>query len=394
VAGGIFLIQDDGQLVEMGQQSYDAEAHLQELLARYPNLLAGDQMNSESPRRWLLVACEVPVPFEGGTSGSLALDHLFLDQNAVPTLVEVKRSSDTRIRREVVAQMLDYAANAVAYWPAEKIRQLFENRCASEGSDPLVTLCDLLGGEADADGFWQKVKTNLQAGRIRLLFVADRIPPELRRIVEFLNEQMDPAEVLAVEISQYVSKERELKALVPRVIGQTGEAQQRKGVATAEGRQWDESSFLAELEARSGPEVSQVARQIVEWARGHLPRFSWGKGIIHGSFTPVLDYQGLPYWPITIYTYGRVETLFQHMLTKRPFDDLAMRQEWMRRLNAISGVSIAPERVNARPSIPLSILVDQAALRQFLAVLEWVVGQITLSASATAPAARDGTGQA
>ena len=28
-----------------------------------------------------------------------------------PTLVEVKRSSDTRIRREVVGQMLDYAAN-------------------------------------------------------------------------------------------------------------------------------------------------------------------------------------------------------------------------------------------------------------------------------------------
>ena len=31
----------------------------------------------------------------------------------MPTLVEVKRSSDTRIRREVVGQMLHYAANAV-----------------------------------------------------------------------------------------------------------------------------------------------------------------------------------------------------------------------------------------------------------------------------------------
>jgi hypothetical protein len=31
----------------------------------------------------------------------------------VPTLLEVKRSSDTRIRREVVGQMLDYAANGV-----------------------------------------------------------------------------------------------------------------------------------------------------------------------------------------------------------------------------------------------------------------------------------------
>jgi hypothetical protein len=31
-----------------------------------------------------------------------------LDQDAVPTLVEVKRSSDTRIRREVMGQMSDY----------------------------------------------------------------------------------------------------------------------------------------------------------------------------------------------------------------------------------------------------------------------------------------------
>jgi hypothetical protein len=30
----------------------------------------------------------------------------------------------------------------------------------------------------------------LQAGRIRMMFVADRVPDELRRIVEFLNEQM------------------------------------------------------------------------------------------------------------------------------------------------------------------------------------------------------------
>jgi len=40
-----------------------------------------------------------------------------LDQDAIPTIVEVKRSTDTRIRREVVGQMLGYAANAVVYCP-------------------------------------------------------------------------------------------------------------------------------------------------------------------------------------------------------------------------------------------------------------------------------------
>ena len=41
-----------------------------------------------------------------------------------------------------------------------------------------------------------------EPSEIALSFVADEIPSELRRIVEFLNQQMDPAEVLAVEIKQ------------------------------------------------------------------------------------------------------------------------------------------------------------------------------------------------
>jgi hypothetical protein len=50
-----------------------------------------------------------------------------------PTLVEVKRSSDTRLRREVVGQMPDYTANAAAYWPAERIREWFEASCEEQG---------------------------------------------------------------------------------------------------------------------------------------------------------------------------------------------------------------------------------------------------------------------
>src|SRR4051794_25314367 len=55
-----------------------------------------------------------------------SLDHVFLNADGVPTLVEVKRSSDTRARREVVAQMLDYAANATAYWKVDALRAWFE----------------------------------------------------------------------------------------------------------------------------------------------------------------------------------------------------------------------------------------------------------------------------
>jgi len=44
-----------------------------------------------------------------------AVDHLFLGQDGSPTLVEVKWSTDTRIRRKVVDQLLWNAA-VFSHW--------------------------------------------------------------------------------------------------------------------------------------------------------------------------------------------------------------------------------------------------------------------------------------
>lgn len=238
MASGVFLIQDDESLVEMNEQPYDSEGILQDLIAKYPNLLAGDQIESIEPRRWLLVKREMGIPSEEEGSNRWSVDHLFLDQDAVPTLIEVKRSKDTRILREVVGQMLDYAANAVVFWPVEQIRADFEAGCVAANSDPDAFIDELTDDETDVEDFWQRVKTNLQAGKIRMLFVADEIPSELRRIIEFLNTQMDPAHVLGVEIKQFIGNN--MKTLVPRVVGQTEEAIGKKQGGPRRSKESDE----------------------------------------------------------------------------------------------------------------------------------------------------------
>jgi hypothetical protein len=96
---GFYILGGEEQLVPMVEEPYLRESDLQELLAEYPPLLSGDRGGGE--RRWLLIEREVSLPSEEGGGGRWALDHLFLDNEAVPTLVEVKRSTDTRIRREV-----------------------------------------------------------------------------------------------------------------------------------------------------------------------------------------------------------------------------------------------------------------------------------------------------
>jgi hypothetical protein len=226
MSGGMFLLTGE-KLVEMREQAYDSEDLLQRWLAKYPNLLAGGDQLAGSPRRWLLVKREAGIPDREAGGSRWSLDHLFLDQEAVPTLVEVKRSDDTRIRREVVGQMLDYAANGVVYWPAERLRADFEARCATEGKDAEEVFRESLGDDLELERFWDEVEQHLRSGRIRLVFVSDVLPPALRRVIEFLNERMSPTEVVGVEIKQYVGQD-DLTTLVPRVVGQTEQARTQK----------------------------------------------------------------------------------------------------------------------------------------------------------------------
>ncbi len=223
---GVFVLRDEATLVAMQAASFASEDDFQRLLASFPELLAGDQIDTDLPRRFMLVAREQGIAGEAGAGERWSVDHLFLDQDGIPTLVEVKRGTDTRIRREVVGQMLDYAANAILHWPVEELRARFAENCEREHKDASAILGQLIGTDADPEAFWTEVRSNLSLGRVRLLFVADRIPTELRRIVEFLNRQMQPAEVLAIELRQYEGQG--LKTLVPIVLGQTQDRHRRK----------------------------------------------------------------------------------------------------------------------------------------------------------------------
>jgi hypothetical protein len=230
--------------------------------------------------------------------------------------------------------------------------------------------------DEDPNVFWGKVKTNLQAGKVRLVFVADEIPSELRRIVEFLNGQMDPAEVLALEVPQYVGGS--LKSLVPRVIGQTAEAQQKKSVGQRVTRQWDEASFFEELLKARGEEETQVARAILEWTRASIPRATWwGRGQSLGAYVPVLDHKGIEARLVSLFTNGTLQIAFRYMQHRPPFDNRRKREELLERLNGIPGVSLPSESIeNRSPSIPYSALKETSTLKHFLEVLEWAVEQV------------------
>ena len=229
-------------------------------------------MRPDDPLRWILIRREMPIE-------DWAIDHLFLDQDAQPTLVEVKRGESRRIRRTVVGQMLDYAATAAGVWSGDGMRQAFEEDTRKRGKDPLDELNNLLRPDDETDTedltveFWERAATNLAANRLRLLFVADEIPDELERVVKFLNEHTkDNLEVLAVEVKQYPGQFGD--ALVSRVIGQTDDLRQG-GAGIRRRERITREEFLHRLDTTTRHTAERFI-QTAESAGGHVASTSNG----------------------------------------------------------------------------------------------------------------------
>jgi hypothetical protein len=125
------------------------------------------------------------------------------------------------------------------------------------------------------EDYWQRAESNLRAGRIRLVFAADRIPEELRAIIEFVNEKMADVEVFGVEIRRYAAK-GENECYVPRLIGATAAAIQSKRV----GREAPLASVEDFLELVDSKSIRSAAKAVIEHWTGSGGRIWRYKGHI------------------------------------------------------------------------------------------------------------------
>ncbi|MCY2930098.1 MAG: hypothetical protein NTV86_11505 [Planctomycetota bacterium] len=278
--GNVYSVDDDGSTTPLERirckQEY-SELHL--LLEKNPDLLAGEQINPDDPRRWLLIASEMPVPDPNTGEDRWSIDLFLADQDATPTFVECKRFDDTRSRREVVAQMLDYAANGHFYWTKEQIRDYAEQICVKSGRSLEGAIAALAGSDGSVDGYFERIQDNLREGQLRLVFFLDESPMELRSLVDFLNKQMERTEVLLVEARQY--KKDGLRVVVPTLFGYTEEARMVKRTVTVSrpsGKLWDADSFFDSTTAFAGAEVITALRTIHDKCLQMGGMVTWGKG--------------------------------------------------------------------------------------------------------------------
>lgn len=350
------MVDGDG-LRRMTPSAPENEDRMQALVAQYPELITDGDGD-------LLLVCREASIGDGEAAARWSLDHLFVTREAVPVLVELKRASDTRIRREVVGQLIDYAANASVHWAAGTIAATFAKTVGVDQPDS--ALANFIG-DRDPDEFWKQVDSNLSSGRVKLVFVADVIPRELAIVVEFLNSQMR-ADVRAVEL-RWFTGDGGVTTLTPRIIGGSEQA----AVAKSRTRQppMEVDAWIQERIARHGPEMLagvQRACAIASAAGGDVFIPST-RGSIIGSW-PTAD--GKLVYPIGVYPSGMVVLRLGYLKYRPAFSSEEARRALYDELSSLVG-GLHTQNLAGEPGFPADKLTDDVIAERFAEFLARVV---------------------
>lgn len=210
----------------------------------------------------------------------------------------------------------------------------------------------------------------------RVLRADGSVAPEFRWTDPDRTEP--PRAVLASEGVQFDEKGRAVTAqrLSPRELAALLGLDVPEDAGAGDGSAGHEQRFWIQLRAsQPTATVEAIEHLTADWRRrgGYL---DWGNGAQAVAF-PSVRAGGEQYWPWTIRpTTGTVEVVFQHLLSRPPFGDTALRDELRRRINRIPDVDLPLSRLELRPSFPIERLVGDAGLDAAIDAQAWFLHQL------------------
>lgn len=181
------------------------EAWLQEILAENPSLIPSGEFGAEhSPL--VCIGREVPVG-NGDTQGYI--DNLYISPSGAITIVETKLFRNQEARREVVAQIIDYAKE-LQKWDCEKLNEVASNYFYQTDGQA-ARIIDIMARKgyltlSDEGRLNDNINTNLNRASFLLLIIGDGIRSGVQQLTEFLNENTSMRfnlGLIEIEVYQY-----------------------------------------------------------------------------------------------------------------------------------------------------------------------------------------------
>ncbi|MBX3069147.1 MAG: hypothetical protein KF883_01465 [Thermomicrobiales bacterium] len=262
------------------------EATLHNMVAAAPQMLplAGEPQIA-------IVGREVSI-------GAYRADLVGIEATGRLVIIEIKLADNSEARRAVIAQILTYAA----YLRGESVqvleKQILGSHLARAGYSSLFDAARTVdqSESIDPSAFEAGLEGSLESGRFRLVIVLDGTPPELVKLVGYLEAVTDKLIIDLITVASYDIDES--KVVIPRRVDPERESDtldSRNDTATASVQpkgHWQEvSEFVDAIE--SAPEAERAElRRLVEWARqlesSGLARLKSWRGVGRMTLLPYL----------------------------------------------------------------------------------------------------------
>ncbi len=271
----IFTINID-KLSTMNERRLEKEDVLHNHLEKFPEIIA-EALDTDNPRKFIVLNREAGVV-------GFSMDLLLLDQNYILTVVEAKRAESTDLRRKIIGQGIEYAANLVIVWKTKKILEQAKDYWNGKGKkllDEINTTFEPEEPIEDDNILLQKVQEGLD--NLQIIFAADGpFPNELKTAIEFLNKNFKTIKVYGLEV-RYFGEEKGQHIITPLIVGRTTEAEIGKSTT----KQWTEEMFLSELKKICGDDTDKirVAEDLLNFSKDEGSKNPFEKGpSVSGNF--------------------------------------------------------------------------------------------------------------
>lgn len=205
------------------------------------------------------------------------IDLMAVEDSGRLAIIEIKLKKSVEARRAVVAQILTYAASLkgldqktveqlllISYLNKLHVTTLLEAAALEDQS-----------GQIDPSIFTSNVTGCLENGRFRLVLVLDDAPPELVRLVGYLEAMTEGLIIDLITVNMFDIDGRQV--VVPRRVDPAEDIHNVKTSAGSHAIQGSHipkpvvlegSDAFAEAISRAQPDDQPVLRRLVDWARG------------------------------------------------------------------------------------------------------------------------------
>ncbi len=251
----------DGKWSIVGTSSFENECALQQRIAASPEMLP----LSGQP---FLAAAFREVGLGGGRADVLAFE-----DNGRPCVIEVKLKKSSEAKRAVVAQALTYAADLRGIEVENLEKETLKEQLKGKRLVDFVRESESVDEENfDEGAFYENLHKNLAAGSFRIVIVLDDAPPQLVRLIGYLDLfTTKDLSLDLVTMSAYDIKDEQF--LIPQRIDpdhaleletatETTVHQKSRGIATTK----SSADFRKIVAQSENPDHRENRKKIADWA--------------------------------------------------------------------------------------------------------------------------------